>query len=292
MTEYKMELPDDAKHWLTVHDKLVKRLQYLFILLAVISVLGLVEGNKRFPELHERYSLMQSFLLSLESPNKYQSLLIKAYKASNAKELEAIPIVKRIPIERIGPLHNDVESYIQKQTRPDLLSFKGYSLSRVSYVRLIQWGPIVLLVVMLYSLIQIRKLHIILKPWAISGGDVQRKLNSIFYERVTTHYGEGFYVHVLLASLVILVIVYAGAVVFSVDWIATIDTQIAVDTNGNIHVPTNWALSAPVIIRPENLRPTGAFEALATFSGLWITFVVVLCRFPKYIKKHPLRHDK
>jgi len=287
-----MELPDDSKHWLNVHDKLVQRIRWLFLLSAFISALGVVEGAKRFPELHEQYRLTQNFLLSLEGSQEYQAYLIEAYQASNEKKSNTIPIVKRISIEKIRPLHNAIQSYIQKNSKPDLVSFRGWSLSRLSYVKLIQWGPVVLLTAILFSIIQIRKLHVILKPWAFKGGVVQRKLNSIFYEQVTAHYGEGFYVHILLASLVLLAIVGAGQLVFSLDWVATIDARIAVDTNGNIHVPEDWALVTPVITRPENLRPTGAFEALVFFVGLWLTFLVILFHFPEYVKKHHRNHDK
>lgn len=85
----------------------------------------------------------------------------------------------------------------------------GRELPKILYRLIVIFAPVVLLLGTIATVVQLRRLHVLLRT-EVSNLSVQHKLNSPYFSRVTTTYGEGWRSQTLIAAAISFVHVLAA----------------------------------------------------------------------------------
>jgi hypothetical protein len=114
-------------------------------------------------------------------------------------------------------------------------------------------APVVLLAIQVMTLVQIRAVHRLLASQAADGTTVQQILNSPFFERVTTHYGEHPWRHALGIGAANMPVVLAAFVYWpsSLQFVLDPDPQIAVQPDGVVEAPDRVLAAFGNLVSPS-----------------------------------------
>jgi hypothetical protein len=112
----------------------------------------------------------------------------------------------------------------------------NFSVNVYQFALAIYFGPIALLLFLLWPLLSIRALHEKLYTAAQPDGKVQLKLNSLFFDRVTSTYAEGWKRHVVLSLVVISFLAFCSSLSFIATYPAIEpDLNVCINNQGMIH---------------------------------------------------------
>jgi hypothetical protein len=192
-----MDATEPEAHWLTVHGVLTKRLRRLALLLPALFVLVTLDGFAHRDRLVTAYHLRGALLSELPAHSPYRAHAHQLFQRhSSEPRAEAV----RIDLRQIPGLEITIKQYLAGKQPEWRARVSGQEVTFLGYTFVAYFGPTIILVLLLATVFPIRRIHRLLAPRATPDGEVQQKLNSLFYERVTRQYGQGWRGHVLLVS--------------------------------------------------------------------------------------------
>jgi len=256
-------------------------------------MLGVVTGFNNYDILAEKHRLMQEFIFSEGNNELYREQLISSYISKITKSMLDAAILKKrvesvtktVDIKEVKELGYVLDNYIAKNMPPEEFTIEGFNVGRL-IVLPIMYGPILILGLILLTILQIRKLHTILVPMASPDSEMQLKLNSIYFDRITTHYKHRWRFHVLSFGLIILFLTLLGPIIFmSARTFVRLDTTIEINNKGDIKGSPQLH-NTPLLLDVELTEVKhGAVLVLITMA-LWISLVLISVRVPYFVGKH------
>lgn len=204
--------PEQRTFWVEVLGHLHTRLRQLAILGLVLLVAIASDWFFRHQQLAE-----EQFRLTPQLEKLIFDGFTMADQSKSAKEVQqalntpkclvaSTAPAQSIRIECIPSLSKEVSS---AGTSDSKWKIYGQELPKVLYRCVVLFAPIALLFGTVATGSQLRKLHSLLRS-EISNVSVQQKLNSPYFARVTTTYGEGQRSQILIAAVINLVHVLAA----------------------------------------------------------------------------------
>ncbi|TKJ38708.1 MAG: hypothetical protein CEE38_03110 [Planctomycetes bacterium B3_Pla] len=319
-----MEIPPESKHWLLAHDKATLRLRRLIWLLAGACALGAVYGFNYRDILAEEHRLLQDFISSESNTEPYRQQLIEAYQSERNPVLQEAALYHRqmrelyesekeelakafissmsntepnqtiesylsegqtVDIKTIPTLWFAVRNHIAKNMPSEEFEIEGFKVG-VLIALPVLYGPILILGLILCTILQIRKLHTILLPIASPDSEIQLKLNSVYFDRITTRYKQRWRLHVLSFGLIILFLTILGPLIFtSIRTFTKLDTRIEINEKG--YITSDLQVDTTPI--RFNSEPTVVNHASVLFFisiALWLALILISVRIPHYANKH------
>ena len=276
-----MEIESQQKHWLILHEKITKRVRKIASLLAVLFVIALTDGFNHIENINKQIEARNNFLKMLPKDSEYRKRARKLYV-----EYEPEKSFIRIPLSQIEDLSAEMSNHLTQKFPEERRTIWGFRVSFAPYAIALIIGPSFLLLLLLIYACKIRKLHKILQPSAVEDGEIQQKLNSLFHERVTKYYSEGWKKHVsLFAIALIFFALLAPTVFFSTIGGMSLPSQFIINAYGDISTPGVYYFN-----RGDESRNI-FFLVVALFSLLiWSLFFVKVLKICKH-KKNPNSHN-
>jgi len=276
-----MEIESQQKHWLILHEKITKRVRKIASLLTVLFVIAFIDGFNHIENINRQIDARNNFLKMLSKDSKYRERARKLYD-----EYEPEGPLIRIPLSQIEDLSAEVSNHLTQMFPEERRTIWGFRVSFTPYAIALIIGPSFLLLLLLIYACKIRKLHKILQPSAIEDGEIQQKLNSLFHERVTKYYSEGWKKHVSLFAIALLFVALLTPMVFS----STIGgmslpSDFIIDKYGGISTPGVYYFN-----REDESRNIFVVVVILFSLLIWSLFFVNVLKICKH-KKHPNSHN-
>jgi len=213
----------NSEFWITVYEQHRRTLRLLVGTLLLLCVVSLIDGLQNVSRLGEKYQVAVDVILKEKRDRALQDEIrqyigdrqfFPALPAAAPAEIQAADQAMTVDLETIPPLHRAfVRTYSAAASEDFRIGNQPVTLH--SFVIAMLFGPLAVIVAMIWPLANIRRLHGRLAALAEPDGPVQQKLNSLFFSRVTTRYGHGWRSHVLLCMLGVFVLATATPFVFT-----------------------------------------------------------------------------
>ncbi len=223
------------RHWLSVHQRVRKHIQWTVTLLAFVAAVSVIQGFGHLQSLNESYQFAREFTLQLqeEGPREEAARLFERRRAKAGLCSKEGRIFVRL--EDIPEVGWEYERFLSKNHPSGIFEVGGYKLGYASFAVLLLFVPLGLLVLIYLRLRTTAKIAMMLREKAVERSEVQQCLNSVFNERATERLGEHRWFYATVWALVILVLVATPTVfVLAMQTTTVINTKVAIDKLGNI----------------------------------------------------------
>ena len=238
---------------LNVHGALVRRVRRIGVFIALLFVFAANLHFERLDLIRRQSTAREAYLSSLPT----DSPMLKSVPATpfNSKELPRLyrALQNHLEVTRTGSSHGVF----------------GLQLPFETYVVLLLFGGTAALAAVWATLRQIRTVHATLATQATAGSALQRSLNSVFFDRVTVRYGQGWLGHVALGLLPIVVIALATPLVVVSSGMTSLDPTLYPQAIGGI----SGLLDTDVI---PTVIDSSRLPALALVGLLVVDFALAL----------------
>jgi hypothetical protein len=154
------------------------------------------------------------------------------HEAIQASKESKYPLGAMVRLESLPQLNRAVSQKLRDKFQEQEKKLGSFVLPVVAYRLAIVYAPLILLLGSIVSILQVRRLHDILGPFASSRADVQLALNSPFFDRVTLAYGEKRWRHFWAVAFVHLPIVMSSIIYIPSVIVPVIDPKIFITSIG------------------------------------------------------------
>jgi hypothetical protein len=269
--------------WVEVYERFRRRLRILAGLILTLTCVAVFDGLANYDHLGSAYQAAVDTVLQAQKEGGFRE---EAKAAFADGQREGAPRWKErgdavvVDLKAIRPLHRRYVRTLATAAPREAFAIGKYAVGRHAYTLALIYGPTVLTLALLWPVLAIRRLHRQLAPGAEEGKGLQQKLNSLFFDRVTHRYGEGWRGHVLAGFGTLLVLCLVTPLIFGATRsIVQPDLRVAVTADGQVAPldddPVRDALvldkTNPVVysIMAATLLPLGTFIVLA-----WVALTI------------------
>lgn len=238
---------ENPSPWINLYNKFCNRLRFLVGGLVLLAFTAFVDGFAYVSTVSENYQLGVDIILKEKREAAFREEIREIYSKFNK------PGIITVDMKKIRPLYREYVRAVDAKSLGQLFAIGNVELGHHPYILMLVYGPPVLVAAMLWPLLSIRKLHRRLGPVAEPEGEIQQKLNSLFYDRVTVHYGEGWRRHVIfsLAGIFILAVFSAFALLSSRQLHP--DLLLQITSTGEVSPVNDSPLNAMISIIPNDV---------------------------------------
>lgn len=245
---------ENGKHqlWIEVYERFRRRLRILAGLIILLAVVATIDGFSNYERLAERYqSAVDLILQEQNNPD-----LIKDNKAlyiqkglKGAKRWDKYPEAILVEMQDIPRLYRKYVRSLAEKGNQESYVIANQNLGVHIYTLALLYGPFLISLAMLWPLLAIKKIHRRLSGDASPDDSVQQKLNSLFFDRITTHYGEGWIRHVIFSFGVLMLFALAAPVLFAVTrGMLQPDLHLAINARGMMFPLSDDPLISKILI--------------------------------------------
>ncbi len=203
--------------WMEIYERFRRRVRILSGAIVLLAFAVVFDGLANYDRLSEEYQFAVDLILKEQREttmrDEIKSVFIRKKKAG-AKEWEKDPNAIVIDIKDIRQLHRKYVRSLAAQKEKETFKIANRPLGVHAYAIALTYGPFIVLLAMIWPLLSIRKLHRRLSSVAKPEGPVQQKLNSLFFDRVTRRYGEGWRLHIFIGLGIIFILAMGTPLVF------------------------------------------------------------------------------
>lgn len=179
--------------WIDLYSKFRSHLRFLVGGLVLLAFTAIVDCLAYVSKVSENYQLGVDIILKEKREAAFREEIREIYsKFSNSGTIT-------VDMKEVRPLYREYVRAVDARSLGQLFTIGNVELGSHPYILILVYGPPVLVAAMFWPLLSLRKLHRRLGPVAEPEGEIQQKLNSLFYDRITGRYGEGWRKHVIFS---------------------------------------------------------------------------------------------
>jgi hypothetical protein len=261
--------------WIAIYESFRRRFRILAVTMVLLAFTAFFDGLGNHDRLAEEYQIAVDLILQEQSNAEFREEIKELYfehLVAGPKEWEKLPGAIIIHLNEIEPLYRKYIRSLDAQNVRGTFNIGNQSLGPHAYTMALVYGPCVVLLAMIWQLLSIRKLHRRLYPMAIPDGAVQQKLNSLFFERVTARYGEGWRPHVFVSLGVIFIFAIGIPLIFAATrGMIQPDLSLAIDVQGTVFPRDDDPMHSRILTDEDS---SAVFTAL--YAALFSTIAVVV----------------
>ncbi len=267
--------------WLDMHVRFRRDIRWLSGAILLLGLTAVFDGQSNYDRLSEEYHFAVDLILEEQVQRAFEEEIKSVFvqeKQDNAPEWEELPSTVIVEMREIQGLHRTYVRALAAKKDKEVFKVGNQSLGLAAYTIALRYGPFILLLAMLWPLLSIRKLHRHLSAAAKPESFVQAKLNSLFFERITSHYGQGWRRHVFLSLTFLFVLALSTPIVFAATrTLVQADLRVAINKEGNIIPISDDPLTPRILMDIHSPLLEHARGELITLSlASSIVFVLLL----------------
>ena len=256
-----------------------RRVRWLVVTLGVLTLGGVLMAFAHIDRLGQQATYRYGFLIG-ENRGQYKDEAMAA-AAKAFVENPQDPLNVLVPVSDIPTLDRDLYLHVRASMPAETYGLAGQNLSPELFSIAVLLIPTVLLVALIATFRHEAMLHRKLVPWATSGSEVQCRLNSLYFDRLTENYLDGWKRHVWTGGVGILLLVLLCVWMISTRSTMILDTRILVDAMGVVAPAVKDPRSTPVLFEPKQSMILFLLGLLTVNITLWaILMWYVLRRVP------------
>lgn len=226
------------------------RTRWILGLLAALAFTAMLMAFNRIDRIYQQNDARNAFLRS-DARDGYAVEARAAYLAAASRREKDDPArgLKLVALDSMPGVRWDVHLAVNAAMPPERYRFGGFDVSLVVFAMAAIALPSVLLLLLIGTFHQLAQLHRRLEPEAGPGTEVQQRLNSLWFDRVTERYLEGWRRHAWLGGSVVLVLAVLPGIFLGVRAEFRLLPYVAVNAAGRLFPPSldpNQALIAPM----------------------------------------------
>ena len=242
--------------WEEVYERVRRRVRVLAGLILALAFAAVFDGLANYDRLGDEYQRAIDLVLNEAKDGGAREAVTAAFvkaRGAGAPAWKDGSTAIVVDLRDIRPLYRRYLRGLAPQSVKETFRVGTYALERHAYVLALIFGPLIISAALLWPLVSIRQLHRRLAPQAEPGGATQQKLNSLFFDRITDRYGEGWRRHVLGSLGVLLMLCLIIPVIFGATRsIVGPDLRVAITADGQISPLDDDPLLHALVIRRGN----------------------------------------
>lgn len=209
--------------WTGVYEGHRRTLRFLAGMVLLLFVVGLFDGLENYDRLGEAYQTAVDVIVAEQRGGRLRDEIrahieregiVRPSSGAPAPDGSGPAARTVVTLEELPSLYREFTRAYEANTDEEY-RIGDQTVTLHAFVLAMLFGPLLLLAAMAWPLVAMRKLHRRLAPSAEADGPLQQKLNSLFFSRVTSRYGEGWHRHVLSCLLGLLLFAVATPFIFT-----------------------------------------------------------------------------
>lgn len=264
--------------WMELYQRFRRRVRILSGAIVLLAFVAVFDGFANHDRLSGEYQFAVDLILKEQRETTLRDEIKSVFtrkKEAGAKKWEKDPNAIVVDMKDIRPLHRQYVRSLDAQKEKETFSIANQPLGVYAYTMALTFGPFIVLLAMVWPLLSIRKLHRRLSLAAEPEGAIQQKLNSLFFDRVTTRYGEGWRLHVFISLGVILILAMGTPLVFGATRsILQPDLHLAITMEGMVFPLDDDPLLSKLLLDKTN----PIVETIMIANLLTVIAIIVLSR--------------
>jgi hypothetical protein len=267
--------------WVETYLRFRRRIRVLSGAILLLAFVGFFDGLANNDRLAEEYHLAVDLILE-EQQQPTMSGQIKSIHFTKSMERalreEKLSELIEISIKDIPQLHRKYVRGLAAKNEKVAYKIANQSIGMDAYILTLIFGPFILLLAMSWPMTSIRQLHRRLASLVTPDGSVQQKLNSLFFDRVTTFYGEGWRLHASVSLVVIFSLAVSTPILFAAtQGMVSPDLSLAINAEGMVFPLDNDPLhSKTVFDKNSPVVPVILIACFLTLIAIIILFRIAL----------------
>lgn len=267
--------------WIETYLRFRRRIRVLCGAILLLAFVGFFDGFTNYDRLAEEYHLAVDLILEEQQQRTMSGEIASIhFTKSIARELrgEKFTELIEISIKDIPQLHRKYVRGLAAKNEKVAYKIANQSVGMFAYTLALIFGPFIVLLAMSWPMISIRQLHRRLASLATHDGSVQQKLNSLFFDRVTTFYGEGWRLHASISLVVIFSLAVSTPIFFAAtQGMVSPDLNLTINTEGMVFPLNDDPLNSIILIDKNSpVIPVTLIACFLTLIAIIILFRIAL----------------